>query len=439
MGFLSDVLRFTSKASCRAAVAVIGLCVLSTASSAQTQPMPTLPPEPLTIDPTSPDKTAAGTGGPASATRPQPWEYGLGLGAGWDSNIEFREPDGPSGATITPRGNLAHVFSGPKGELRLAGTGYWIGYLDQKDLSRYDATVSLEGTYRSSLNTTWRASGSYEYGYSDSSTVLAGQGVMLPVVPTQTAAVGLGVTRRLGARTSLRLDARGYSANFDQADAASAGLVDGRSVRGTASLDWMIGSRDTTGIVYSLEADLDRVPPAAGEEESQSYLTHFGSLQWNHVLSSRSAILLEGGSSYTPDSAQAGLAQPWSFFGGLSYNRKVKRSNVTLFARREVAPAFGLGVSRLDTRFGLIATIPMGHAWTLDLTGTHVLPETPESADYSYSTPDEASARLGVRLGRSFEVSAEGRYRRRGATTAFPAIEGFQAALFLSLLSPHGR
>ena len=220
---------------------------------------------------------------------------------------------------------------------------------------------------------------------------------MLPVVPTQTAAVGLGVTRRLGARTSLRLDARGYSANFDQADAASAGLVDGRSVRGTASLDWMIGSRDTTGIVYSLEADLDRVPPAAGEEESQSYLTHFGSLQWNHVL-----VLPQCDPARRRAAAtrrippRRGSRSPGASTAVLSYNRKVKRSNVTLFARREVAPAFGLGVSRLDTRFGLIATIPMGRAWTLDLTGTHVLPETPESVDYSYSTPDEASATPGT-------------------------------------------
>jgi hypothetical protein len=371
--------------------------------------------------------------------RPRPWEYGFGLGAGWDSNIDFRLPDGPSSTAITPRGNLAHVFWGPKGELRLSGTGYWVGYLEEKDQSRYDATFGLDGTYRSSLDTTWRATLSYDYGYSDSSSVLADQGVLLPVVPTQTATIGLGVTRRLGQRTSLRLDGRGYSSIFEQSDAAAVGLVDGRSVRGTAAFDWMIGSRDTTGVVYSLEDAFNRPPPVAGEEGNYSYLTHYGSLQWSHVLSPRSAFLLEAGSSYTPDSAQASLAQPWSFYGGASYSRKIKRSSLELYARREVAPAFGLGVSRLETRFGLSATIPMGRAWTLALYGTHVLPEAPEGAGYSYSTPDEASADLGVRIGRLFGISARGRYRRRSATSSYPAIEGFQAGVFFSLASPNGR
>jgi hypothetical protein len=438
MGFQSDVVRFTAGAARLAAIAAIGLCVLSTASSAQTQPMPVLPLEPLTVDPTNPDETSAGAVGAASLARPQPWEYGLGVGAGWDSNIDFLVPDGASSTAISPRGNLARVFWGPKGELRLAGTGYWIAYLEQEGQSRYDATASLDGTYRSSLNTTWRARGSYTYGYSSSSTVLADQGVLLPVVPAQTITADLGVTRRLGARTSFRLDGRAHSTTFDETDLGSLGLVDGRSIRGTAALEKTIGSRDTTAIVYSLENVLNRAPGVT-DTGSQSYLTHYGSLQWTHVLSPRSAFMLEAGSSYTPDLEQAQLGQRWSFYGGGSYKRKVKRSDFSLFARREVAPAFGLGVSRLETRFGLSATIPMGRAWTLDLAGTHVLPETPEGVDYSYPTPDEASASLGRRLGRLFEISAEGRYRRRSGTITYPAIEAFQVGLFLNLVSPNGR
>jgi hypothetical protein len=92
-----------------------------------------------------------------------------------------------------------------------------------------------------------------------------------------------------------------------------------------------------------------------------------------------------------------------------------------------------------ENRFGLDANVPLGRSWTLTLAAIHVLPETPEGVSFSYSTPDEASASLGVRLGRLFQVSAEGRYRRRGATVSVPTIEGFQAGLFLSLLSPGGR
>jgi hypothetical protein len=357
---------------------------------------------------------------------------------GWDSNIEFLVPDGPSSTAIVPRGNLVRTFWSPQGELRLAGTGNWIGYLDEKDLSRYNVTISLDGTRRSSLNTTWRASASYMFGYSDSSRVLADQGVLLPVVPIRTASAALGVTRKLGAMTSLRLDGRAYATRFEEDDVTSVGLLDSQSIRGTAGLERKIGASDTAAIEYSLENAFYSAPPGADTGRT-SYLTHFGSLQWTRLLSPRSGFLLEAGGSYTPDASEAGLARRGNFYGGLSYNRMVKRSSIAMFARREVTPAFGLGVARLENRFGLGAEIPMGRAWTLTLSGTYVRPETPEGAPLAYSSPSEAFAGLGRRIGRIFQISAEGRYRRRGATETLPEIEGFQAGVFLSVLGPTAR
>ena len=200
-----------------------------------------------------------------------------------------------------------------------------------------------------------------------------------------------------------------------------------------------LGQRDTGAIQYALESTLAGQPTDAVDGGGSYYLTHYGSLQWTHILSPRSGILLEAGASYTPNAEQAGLGQQANFYGGASYSRQVGRSSIALFARREVTPAFGLGVSRLENRFGLSATIPMGRAWTLQLAGIHVMPETPEGAEFTYSTPDEASVSLGRRIGRLFEISTEARYRRRGATSTFPAIEEFQAGVFLSLLSPTGN
>ena len=415
--------------------------VLSTALSAQTLPVPALPrEEPLPIGPGAPDHgsaSGAGATGAPAETRPRPWEYGIGLGAGWDSNIDFLVPDGPSETVLSPRGNLARVFWGPKGRLRLGGTGTWLGYPDQKSLNRYYADVSLDGSYSSSLNTTWRASASYGLGYSDSSPILADQGVLLPLVKTRTLAGSLGVSRKLGTRTSLRLDGRIYRTEFDEEEGDSLGLVDGQSVRGTAGLDRRLGLRDTMALEYSLESALGReAPDALAGGTGGYYLTHYGSLQWSRLLSPRHGLLLEAGASYTPEAAQAGLERRESFFGGATYNRRVKQSNVTLFARREVTPAFGLGVSRLENRFGLSATIPMGRAWTLRIIGTHTIPETPEGAAFTYGTPDEAFVALERRLGRHFQMSSEARYRRRSASGTLPEIEGFQAGLFLSLVSP---
>jgi hypothetical protein len=415
--------------------------LLSAALSAQTLPVPTLPPDaPSAAGPGSPDAgsaAAAGVGVPAE-TRPQPWEYGIGLGAGWDSNIDFLVPDGPSGTVLSPRANLARVFWGPHGELRVEGAGNWLGYPEQKSLSRFYADLRLEGNYHPSLNTTWRVNASYDLGYSDSSLVLGDQGVLLPLVKARTLAGALGVTRRLGTRTSLRLDGRVFRTEFAQEGSDIVGLVDGQSVRGTTGLERRLGSRDTVALEYALESALGRDLGDAAGGSRRYYLTHYGSLQWSHVLSPRDGFLLEVGASYTPDAAQAGLERRESFYGGASYSRRVGQSSVTLFARREVTPAFGLGVIRLDNRFGLSATIPMGRAWTLRVTGSHVMPETPAGAAGAYSTPDEAFVALGRRLGRHFEISGETRYRRRGASGTLPEIEGFQVGLFLSLLSPSG-
>lgn len=420
----------------------MGLLALSTVVSAQTLPMPKIPPEaPPAEDPAASTPATADspeTLGTATQVRPRPWDYGLGVGVGWDSNVQFLVPDGQSSSAISPRGDLAHVFWSPKGQLRLGAAGTWIGYLQDNVSSTYSVLGSLDGTYRSSPNTTLRASGSYDFGNSISSGVLAAQGVLLPLVHARTLAGAVGVTRKLGLRTSLRLDGRVYATHFDQADIDTLGLVDGESIRGTAALERRLGPRDTAGFEYSLESAVGRLPPDP-VEGNQWYLTHYGSLQWTHLLSPHSGLLLEAGISYTPDAQQAGLGQAKSFYGGASYTRQLRGSSVTLFARREVIPAFGLGVSRVENRLGLTAKVPVRRVWTLYLMGTHVKPETPQGVEYDYATPDEAFISVRRRLGRLFEVSTDARYRRRGSTSTFPAIEGFQFGIFLSLRSPTGR
>lgn len=394
--------------------AALGLLALTTRLPAQTLPVPTLPPEPV-IEAT--EETA----------RPQPWEYAVGAGVGWDGNIEFLVPDGSSGLAVVPRGGLARIFSRPRAQLRASADGSWTGYPGQRDLRRYDADLSLEGRYDQSPSTHWRGRASYGLGYSDSSEVLQQQGVSLPVAKTRSFAGVLGLSRRTGARGTLRIDGRFYRTQFD-----SPGLIDGSSVRGTVGLERQLGYRSTAAAEYSLES----VRP---DQPGTSYLTHFGSLQWTRVLSPRSAFLLEAGASHTPDAARAGLDSEQSFFGGASFTRQLRRSSLTLFVRREVAPAFGTGVSRLQLRTGLRATVPIGRAWELRVLALHVQPDNEGDAALADARSDDAFVALGRRVGRRLEVSGEARYRRRGATGALPAVEAFRAGLSVTLLSPSGR
>jgi putative beta-barrel porin BBP2 len=393
--------------------AAMGLLVLTTRLAAQTLPMPASPqPVPEAVPETA---------------RPRPWEYALGAGVGWDGNMDFLVPDGPSGLAVVPRGGLARIFSGPRAQLRASAAGSWTGHAGREERRRYDADLSLEGRYDPSPATQWRGSASYGLGYSDSSTILQQQGVSVPVVRTRSLAGALGLSRRTGARGSLRLDGRFYRTEFD-----SPGLIDGSSLRGTVGLERRLGSRSTAAVEYSLE----HVRP---DQEGSSHLTHFGSFQWTRVLSQRSVLLLEAGASYTPDAARAGLDSSQGFFGGASFTRQLRRSTLTLFVRREVAPAFGTSVSRLALRTGLQASVPMGRAWELRMLALHIEPESTRDAELADARSDDAFMAVSRRVGRRLEVSAEARYRRRGATEALPAVAAFRAGLFVTVLGPSGR
>jgi hypothetical protein len=409
----------------------MGLLLLATRLSGQTLPLPALPPEPAP----EPEPTPSPTGQQAAPAvvesidtapaRARPWEYVLGASIGWDGNIDFVVPDGPSGMAVVPRGGLTRVFSSRRGRLRATAAAGGIDYPDQKGPRRYYGELGLDGGYRSSPNTSWHFNGSGGLGYSDSSRILLEQGVSLPIVKTRSLDGAVGLSTKAGTRTSLRIDGRYYRTEFD-----SPGLINGASLRGTLGLERELDNRNTAAISYSLEDVLSG--------RKRSYLTHFGSVQWTRILSPRSGLLLEAGGSYTPDAALAVLEQKESFFGGASFTRQVKRSSLTLFVRREVTPAFGIGVSRLELRSGLRAGIPIGRAWDLRMTATHAQPEAPQSAGRVYSSSDEAFAALGRRVGRYFELTGEARYRRRGATSSLATVEAFSAGLFLTLISPAG-
>jgi hypothetical protein len=412
----------------------MGLIGLATALNAQTLPMPVLPPEPAPVPEPMPAPTAPEQGPPppaeeidAAAPRPvRPWEYELGVGGGWDSNIDFLVPNGPGSTAVFPRGGLARVFSSPRGQLRATAAGRWTSYPDQK-LNRYYGDFSLDGEYRSSLSTTWRVNASYDLGYSDSSRILVEQGVLLPVVKTRSLTAVLGLSQKMGAETSLQVEGRFYRTEFD-----SPGLINGESARGTVELVRQLSSRSTAAIDYSFEY-------TQSDQAGRSYLTHFGSLRWTRVLSPRSALLLEGGASYTPEAARAGLQAKDTFFGGATFNRLVKGSNLMLFLRREVAPAFGIGVSRLEVRAGLSATIPLGRAWELRLVASHVQPDAPQAGQALDAQSDDAFLALDLRLGRRLQLSGAGRYRRRGTLGTIPMIQAVQAGLYLTLVSPSWR
>lgn len=405
---------------------------------AQTVPLPSLPEAPPPAAPVpgtepspapTPGTPRAQPAAPAEDVgpprpKPLPWEYRLGVGIFGDTNIDFLFPDGAGGTAVVPGGQLTRNVSSARGELRADVAGRWIGYPDPDVLDRSYLDAGLRGEYRSSPRTTWSGDVHYWLGYTDSSPTLIEQGVVLPLGETGTLTGEAVLNRQLGGRAFVRVEGRVLRVDFE--DPA---FIDSRSLRGTVALGRHLGARDTASLAYALEGVLS-------DETGTSYLTHYGSLQWTRTLSPRSALLLEGGASYTPKASEVGLGRSEGFFGGVTFLREFGRSSLTAYLRREVAPAFGLGVSRQETRLGLRGDVPMGRDWTLSVAAYHIQPQTPEGAEGVFAPSSDATAALDRRLGRLFTVSSEARYRRRGESAGNPAVSGFQAGLYVSLGTP---
>ena len=387
-------------------------------ATAQTEPIPLLPPPELTPPPTADpgQQRPAPVAALYADTRIRPWEYGLALGAGWQDNVEFASDAAAGDYTGVLLAGLSRFFRGPRGRLTITGVGTGQVYQTLDQFNRANALADINGLSRLSTRTRISMSAGFAYSHSVSSRILGDQGVLLPLVRTKSYRAAVGLTRQLGRRSTLRLGARGLRVEFDSDD-----LVNGDSLRLFAGLGRRFGRRDALSLAYSIER-------ARGRSDID---TQFGSLQWTHNWR-RTALLLEGGASYTEQVAAAELERPWSFFGGVSLNRQLRRSSLTVFYRREVIPVFGFGTVRLTDRVGLRASMPLGQRWGMYLDGIYVADRSGQSSP-SRLRSAQASVSLGGALGRWVGASITASYRRRSSSDGTTPVEGYAAGVFLTV------
>jgi hypothetical protein len=408
------------------ALSVCLSCSLAGTGEAQTLPVPRLPLEsgPESAEPAGgslPVGGGASTSNPiATADEQRPWEYGLSVGVVRSRNIDLLVPDDTAHTGILPRLDLARILSGPRGQLRISADASWVGYRSEFVRDRFYGSGAMRGGYQVSSTATVEGFFEYGMGYSDTAATLIAQGVPLPLVETRSLRGELGIRQRLGSLTSLLGSGRVYSTSFD-----GPGLVDGKSLRLTMGAERAVAARASLALVYSAEV-------IRSDSQPDPYLTHFGSLQWSHLLSERTGLLLEAGASYTPDASRADLQNGESFYGGLTVARRLGRSRVTAYIRREVAPAFGLGVSRLETRVGVRADVPAGRRWSLRGGGDYVHPAVPEDAGFASASSADIVGGVTRRIGRLSALSAEVRYRRRGDIARAGPVSAIEAGIFWS-------
>jgi hypothetical protein len=418
---------------CESGAAIV-LLVLATIASAQTLPLPALPKEPAPAPTPPPQKPQMPTGKAESKTskdpalvppsespepptlpRPRPWDYAVAAGARWDSNINFLVPNGPEGLAMVPSGVVARNFWNPRGLLRTLVSGRADGYpaSGKSDLNRYYTTFKLDGNYLASSIDSLSASGEYIYGYSDDNSIILQQGVPLPLVKTRSIEGHLVWSHETGRQTTLKVGSRYYRTEFELPI-----LQTGESLRATVELERALNFSNRTSVVYSFENVLS-------DTSGHTYETHFGSLRWSHLFSARAGVLVEAGASYTPDAELAGLGRSESFFGGVTFARHVGRSTASAFVRREVTPAFGLGVSLLETRMGLSLDAPMGRDWRLLMFGFHMEPDSQQVPAYT-----DGLLTLSRLFSERYAVSLESRYRRHGATDRGQGLDSLQVGVF---------
>ena len=397
--------------------------------------MPPLPPEPAPEpEPGPPVKGPRGAPSPPDEApprraRPRPWEYALGAGVGWDSNIDFVVPDGPSGTAVVPRGGLARVFWGPRGQLRATGAGHWTGYPGQDELHRYYADFGLDGDYHASPGTEWRANASYGFGYSDSSRILVEQGVLLP------AGEDAVLHRARSALTAADGGAARPCASTGATTAPSSTrrtLIDGDSARGTIGLERQLepaehgrdrvrARRRAVGPERPVLPHALRLPavdahplpaqrpPPRGRRQLHARRRPRRPRAGGELL--RRGQLQSAGETLEPHA----LPPP--------------RGHPRFRDRREPPGASG----------GAARDHPDGAAWELALSATHVRPDVTASGEPVYGSSDDAFASSAA----AWAGGSRSRARRGIAGAApparFPEIEAFQAGLFLTLLSPGGR
>jgi hypothetical protein len=408
------------------AVLVQGVAI----ARAQTQPTPELPrpAEPAT----SPDPASRPADVPGGSSRPSPWDYALGLGLGWESNVGLDTGQGPSDFTGRLRGNLAYALRKPKGEIRIAGDGAGYFYAEQTQFNRADGSLSVQGSRRFSPETRGSLGMGASYSHSDSTTVLIDQGLLLPLTRTIAYSADVGMDHLLSPRTTIRGAVRGYLVQFPDSDA----YQDGNSLRFSLGLDRRIDAEDTIG----LESSAERADLFGGSTTADSpgvYWTYYLSSQWTHAFSPRTATLLEAGTSYTPEGEAAGLGRTWSFYGGAGISRRVRRTRWTAYYRREVLPAFGLGGLRSADRVGLSVNAPLGRTWDATFGGNYSREAASSSSGQRLGASD-AYATIGARLSRRLRLSAEGRYLRRSAYGPYLDTDALRVGLFLTLVPPTG-
>jgi hypothetical protein len=340
--------------------------------------------------------------------------FSLGIHGGYESNIEFFVPDGPSDAWGTVRASLGHTRRSPRGHFSLSLDGAGTRYQDIRTFDHIDGAGSIAASRRLSERSTLSFSGGASYLPTELSRTLITSGLVLPRDSTLGISGGLGLDVRSGDKGTIAINVLYDSIDFDSPD-----LLDTQSANGTFRLSRKLSTRSDLSFTYGFLGTF---------VEDSRFDNHWAALGWTRQVHRRLSLSLASGLGYSREPLETDeVAEGWHYYGTAALDGRIRGATVSLQFRRSVNPAYGLGGNLLSYGALLSASIPIGRRALLSFSGVHTWSEDPTSQTEQFVS-DDGTGSFSFQFLRDLGMVLAYGYRRSDPA-AGEVVESYRASI----------
>ena len=348
------------------------------------------------------------------------WTLGFDLQSHWDSNLRFTAD--PVEIT-SERANVTvtHAKRSGRGTMALNANTFGSVYHGRSGLNSVNYSGAASGTYDLGPRSTFRSGLSIASTYSPESSILAGEGLILPLSRAFTITGTGGLVQRLGARTSAGVDAHYDRVRFTDVEGGPQGLTGGETLLLSGFIAPQVSPHDSLNLGYQFQRS-DASGRANGDTQSIS-------LGWSRVLGRRFAANASGGATHFKLLGNSSANPGWTFRGDAGFTARFRRSSLVARYDRGIDQAFGFGRDRLADVVTAAYAVTASRKVRLSASGTYGLTRDPVDPLFRFNT-QSAAADMSIALSRRIELST-GYTFRRNRNEALPDVIGhaFSVAL----------
>lgn len=336
---------------------------------------------------------------------PTRWVLRGWLQESWESNVLFQlsEPVGPVGqqsdSVSRASVDLARRWLGQRSDLAASVSGTGSLFLDHSDWNQPGFGAAAAAGWRPTRGTNLKAAGSYGYGYARESTALAADGLLLPLVKSQTLDEATSGEFTLTRRTRAFLEAAYRRVTFE-----SPTMDDGSQLKLAGRLERSTGAESTVNGAYTYTRGTNRV------SSRTSLPSHLLSLGWAGPLQRGLRFIGSLGIVYLP--AWSGYGSDVKPSGEASLVLGLPRTRLEAGYRRSTGEAFGYGRQRVADLARLAWQQKLGRRLQMLSGASYGLSRDPRDPTFRLETVT-ASAGLSLTFGQGYVLNGGYGYGRR--------------------------